>query len=197
MPTPIKAKGIDAIAVTARQRSVRAWTPGRRRPAPTTRSNSSPTAARISPRRIGLELDASAGGLGIRSKRYCMVVDDGVVKSLSDRGRARQGRYLRRRHSAEVALIHIARPELADGHAQRGRHPSRYCFARPACVARFADRVARQLIGALVQVMAGMALHPMPFHLVMRRAPHRAAATDRHSSPASCRRCASRSSSSP
>ena len=31
----------------------------------------------------GLELDASAGGLGIRSKRYCMVVDDGVVKSLA------------------------------------------------------------------------------------------------------------------
>ena len=29
------------------------------------------------------DLDASAGGLGIRSKRYCMVVDDGVVKSLS------------------------------------------------------------------------------------------------------------------
>jgi len=32
---------------------------------------------------IGLSLDASAGGLGIRSKRYSMVVDDGVVKSLN------------------------------------------------------------------------------------------------------------------
>ena len=32
---------------------------------------------------IGLELDASGMGLGIRSKRYCMVVDDGVVKSLA------------------------------------------------------------------------------------------------------------------
>ena len=32
---------------------------------------------------VGLELDASAGGLGMRSKRYCMVVDDGVVKSLA------------------------------------------------------------------------------------------------------------------
>ena len=32
---------------------------------------------------IGLQLDASAGGLGIRSKRYSMVVDDGVVKSLA------------------------------------------------------------------------------------------------------------------
>ena len=31
---------------------------------------------------IGMELDASAFGMGIRSKRYSMVVDDGVVKSL-------------------------------------------------------------------------------------------------------------------
>jgi glutaredoxin/glutathione-dependent peroxiredoxin len=31
---------------------------------------------------IGLELDASAFGLGIRSKRYAMVVDNGEVKSL-------------------------------------------------------------------------------------------------------------------
>jgi glutaredoxin/glutathione-dependent peroxiredoxin len=34
-------------------------------------------------RALGLELDLSKGGLGIRSKRYSMLVDDGVVKSLS------------------------------------------------------------------------------------------------------------------
>ena len=32
---------------------------------------------------IGLDLDASGNGLGTRSKRYSMIVDDGVVKSLN------------------------------------------------------------------------------------------------------------------
>lgn len=32
---------------------------------------------------IGLDLDASGGGLGIRSKRYAMLIDDMVVTSLS------------------------------------------------------------------------------------------------------------------
>lgn len=32
---------------------------------------------------LGLELDLSKGGLGVRSKRYSMLVDDGVVKSLN------------------------------------------------------------------------------------------------------------------
>ncbi len=34
-------------------------------------------------RALGLELDLSRGGLGIRSKRYSMLVDNGVVKSLN------------------------------------------------------------------------------------------------------------------
>lgn len=32
---------------------------------------------------IGLELDASAGGMGIRSKRYSMLIDNGVVKQIN------------------------------------------------------------------------------------------------------------------
>jgi glutaredoxin/glutathione-dependent peroxiredoxin len=34
-------------------------------------------------RALGLELDLSKGGLGVRSRRYSMLVDDGVVKSLN------------------------------------------------------------------------------------------------------------------
>ncbi|WP_181699287.1 peroxiredoxin [Chthonobacter albigriseus] len=31
---------------------------------------------------VGLDIDLSGGGLGVRSKRYAMIVEDGVVKSL-------------------------------------------------------------------------------------------------------------------
>lgn len=34
-------------------------------------------------RALGLELDLTKGGLGIRSKRYSMLIDNGVVKSLN------------------------------------------------------------------------------------------------------------------
>lgn len=32
---------------------------------------------------LGLEMDLSAGGLGLRSKRYSMLIEDGVVKQLN------------------------------------------------------------------------------------------------------------------
>jgi peroxiredoxin len=34
-------------------------------------------------KKVGLDIDLSARGLGIRSKRYSMIVEDGVVKSLN------------------------------------------------------------------------------------------------------------------
>lgn len=34
-------------------------------------------------RKLGLEVDLSAGGMGLRSRRYSMLVDDGVVKTLN------------------------------------------------------------------------------------------------------------------
>lgn len=33
-------------------------------------------------RALGLDFDLSAGGMGVRAKRFSMIVDDGVVKSL-------------------------------------------------------------------------------------------------------------------
>ena len=34
-------------------------------------------------KKVGLDIDMSARGMGVRSKRYSMVVEDGVVKSLN------------------------------------------------------------------------------------------------------------------
>ncbi len=34
-------------------------------------------------KKMGLEVDLGAGGMGLRSRRYSMLVDDGVVKSLN------------------------------------------------------------------------------------------------------------------
>jgi peroxiredoxin len=52
-------------------------------------------------KKIGLEMDASKFGMGSRSKRYAMVVDDGVVTSLNvDEGEFRVS-------SAEYMLEHM------------------------------------------------------------------------------------------
>jgi peroxiredoxin len=77
----IKAKGIDAIAVTAVNDPfvMGAWKAAAGSDDIEFLADGSADFAKAT----GLELDASAGGLGIRSKRYCMVVDDGVVKSLT------------------------------------------------------------------------------------------------------------------
>jgi peroxiredoxin len=77
----IKAKGIDTIACTAVNDAfvMGAWKKAAGSDDVEFLADGSADFAKA----IGLELDASAGGLGIRSKRYCMVVDDGVVKSLA------------------------------------------------------------------------------------------------------------------
>ena len=77
----IKAKGIDAIAVTAVNDPfvMDAWKKAAGSDDIEFLADGSADFAKA----VGLELDASAGGLGMRSKRYCMVVDDGVVKSLA------------------------------------------------------------------------------------------------------------------
>ncbi len=77
----IKAKGIDAIAVTAVNDPfvMAAWKAAAGSDDIEFLADGSADFAKA----VGLELDASANGLGMRSKRYCMVVDNGVVKSLS------------------------------------------------------------------------------------------------------------------
>src|SRR5205085_7788369 len=77
----IKAKGIDTIAVTAVNDVfvMDAW------------KKASGAEGKIEfladgngdfVKALGLTFDASGIGLGLRSKRYCMVIDDGVVKSV-------------------------------------------------------------------------------------------------------------------
>jgi peroxiredoxin len=78
----IKAKGVDAIVVTAVNDAfvMDAWT------------KTSGCDGKVEyladgngdfANAIGLAFDASGNGLGTRSKRYSMVVEDGVVKSLN------------------------------------------------------------------------------------------------------------------
>ncbi len=78
----IKGKGIDSILVTAVNDVfvMDAWTKA---------SGADGKVEFLSDgnadfaKAIGLDLDASGNGLGMRSKRYSMVVEDGVVKSLN------------------------------------------------------------------------------------------------------------------
>ena len=68
------------------------------------RSSCSATAAAISPCAIGLELDRVKEGMGMRTQRDLMLVDDGVVKNSSQRRTAWSIRRLQRRIDAEGAL---------------------------------------------------------------------------------------------
>ncbi len=78
----IKAKGVDGVAVTAVNDVfvMNAW------------AKASEGEGKIEfladgsadlAKAIGLELDATGGGLGVRSKRYAMIVNDGTVEWLA------------------------------------------------------------------------------------------------------------------
>ena len=78
----IRAKGIDEIAcVSVNDAAVLgAWGRGQKVDGKVTMlADGSGDFAKA----LGLELDLSKGGLGIRSKRYSMLVDNGVVKALN------------------------------------------------------------------------------------------------------------------
>ena len=77
-----KAKGVDAIAMTSvnDHHVLGAW------------SKATGADGKVSfladgngdfAKATGLDFDASGGGLGVRSKRYSMLVEDGVVKTLN------------------------------------------------------------------------------------------------------------------
>ena len=78
----IKAKGIDTIAVTA-VNDVFVMDAWKKASGAEGKIEFLADGSAAFAKAIGLSLDVSARGLGIRSQRYCMVVDDGVVKSIS------------------------------------------------------------------------------------------------------------------
>ncbi|MDQ4137120.1 MAG: peroxiredoxin, partial [Pseudomonadota bacterium] len=77
----IKAKGIDAIAVTAVNDVfvMDAWGKASGAEGIELLADGNADFAKA----VGLTLDASGNGLGTRSKRYSMVVEDGVVRSIN------------------------------------------------------------------------------------------------------------------
>ena len=78
----IRAKGVDAIAVTSVNDAFvqDAW---KKASDPDNKIEFLSDGSAEFARALGLELDASGMGLGIRSKRYSMIVEDGVVKTLN------------------------------------------------------------------------------------------------------------------
>ena len=78
----IKAKGIDNIAVTS-VNDIFVMNEWKKASGADGKVEVLADGAGEFAKAIGLDMDMSAGGMGVRSKRYAMVVDDGVVKTLN------------------------------------------------------------------------------------------------------------------
>ena len=78
----IKAKGIDTIYATA-VNDIFVMTEWKKASGADGKVEVLADGAAEFAKAIGLDMDMSAGGMGVRSKRYAMVVDDGVVKALN------------------------------------------------------------------------------------------------------------------
>jgi len=78
----IKAKGVDTIAVTSVNDTfvMQAW---KRDTDPKNQVEFLADGSADFAKAVGLDADFSAGGMGIRSRRYSMLVEDGVVKKLN------------------------------------------------------------------------------------------------------------------
>jgi peroxiredoxin len=77
----IKAKGVDTIAVTG-VNDVFVMSAWKRDTDPSNKVDFLADGNGEFAKAIDLTFDGSGNGLGTRSKRYCMVVEDGVVKKL-------------------------------------------------------------------------------------------------------------------
>ena len=116
---------------------------------------------------IDMAFDGSGNGLGTRSKRYSMLVDDGVVKKLNIED------------APGKCEISGGRPcwgssrssqELNDGRARPGHFVFRplFCLHRACCSRARRDKTfASEFVCAFVLGVAGMALDPVPMHIVM------------------------------
>lgn len=78
----IKAKGIDGIFVTS-VNDIFVMTEWGKASGAAGKVDVLADGAAEFAKAIGLDNDMSAGGMGVRSKRYAMVVEDGVVKTLN------------------------------------------------------------------------------------------------------------------
>ena len=78
----IKAKGVDAIAVTA-VNDVFVMTEWKKASGAEGKIEFLADGNGDFAKALDLTMDGSAGGLGLRSKRYSMLVEDGVVKKLN------------------------------------------------------------------------------------------------------------------
>jgi peroxiredoxin len=78
----MKAKGVDTVAVTAVNDVfvMQAW---KRDSDLKNQVEFLADGSADFAKAIGLDADMSAGGMGVRSKRYSMLIEDGVVKKLN------------------------------------------------------------------------------------------------------------------
>ena len=73
--------------------------PGARRKTSAGRLRCYPTETPTFTTAVGMEIDRRASGMGLRSKRYAMVVDDGVIRKLNLEPDGSYGRIQRRDNS--------------------------------------------------------------------------------------------------